>query len=226
MSVCLCPVCAAFMLQWLSRVAAIGTIRLSKPQKFVTPGLKQQSFISCPCFVSFWVSLGALLISHSGTQARGHPQFWVYVREERVLEGLVWTIKCLAQKWHLLFLLKMYRPHPTEGVQLGHRPGRWRTGDVWWVSCPDHKCDGKSMIRVSWRGVPGTFHFFFEKSYWSIVDLQFLLYSKVTQFYIYIFSFIFFSIMVCQSQDIEYSSLCYTVGPCCLSILYTIVCLC
>ena len=24
-------------------------------------------------------------------------------------------------------------------------------------------------------------------------------------------------------QDIEYSSLCYTVGPCCLSILYVIV---
>ena len=28
------------------------------------------------------------------------------------------------------------------------------------------------------------------------------------------------------SQDIEHSSLCYTVGPCCLSILYTIVCIC
>ena len=27
------------------------------------------------------------------------------------------------------------------------------------------------------------------------------------------------------SQDIEYSSLCYTVGPCCLSILYIIVCI-
>ena len=27
-------------------------------------------------------------------------------------------------------------------------------------------------------------------------------------------------------QDIEYSSLCYTVGPCCLSVLYTVVCIC
>ena len=27
-------------------------------------------------------------------------------------------------------------------------------------------------------------------------------------------------------QDTEYSSLCYTVGPCCLSILYIIVCIC
>ena len=26
-------------------------------------------------------------------------------------------------------------------------------------------------------------------------------------------------------QDIEYSSLCYTVGPCCLSILYTVTCI-
>ena len=26
-------------------------------------------------------------------------------------------------------------------------------------------------------------------------------------------------------QDIEYSSLCYTVGPCCLSILYIVVCI-
>ena len=28
------------------------------------------------------------------------------------------------------------------------------------------------------------------------------------------------------SQDIESSSLCYTVGPCCLSILYILVCIC
>ena len=27
-------------------------------------------------------------------------------------------------------------------------------------------------------------------------------------------------------QDIEYSSLCYTVGPCCLSTLYRVVCTC
>ena len=28
------------------------------------------------------------------------------------------------------------------------------------------------------------------------------------------------------SQDIKYSSLCHTVGPYCLSILYVIVCIC
>ena len=27
-------------------------------------------------------------------------------------------------------------------------------------------------------------------------------------------------------QDIEYSCLCYIVGPCCLSILYMVVCIC
>ena len=27
-------------------------------------------------------------------------------------------------------------------------------------------------------------------------------------------------------QDIEYSSLCYTVGPCCLSVLYIVVGIC
>ena len=27
-------------------------------------------------------------------------------------------------------------------------------------------------------------------------------------------------------QDTEYSSLCYTVGPCCLFILYIVVCMC
>ena len=39
------------------------------------------------------------------------------------------------------------------------------------------------------------------------------------------FFFILFSIHG-LSQDIEYSSLCYTVGPCCLSILYIPVCIC
>ena len=39
--------------------------------------------------------------------------------------------------------------------------------------------------------------------------------------YIYFFSFIFFSTMILQ--DLEYSSLCYAIGPCCLFTLYIIV---
>ena len=53
---------------------------------------------------------------------------------------------------------------------------------------------------------------------------QFLSYSKVIQLhiYIYIYIYILFHILFNYGllQDIEYSSLCYTVGPCCLSILY------
>ena len=42
--------------------------------------------------------------------------------------------------------------------------------------------------------------------------------------HIYTFYFIFFSISL--SQDIEHNSLCYTVGPCYLSILCIIICIC
>ena len=40
--------------------------------------------------------------------------------------------------------------------------------------------------------------------------------------YIYSFSYSFPLLL----QEIEYSSLCYTVGPCCLSILYIVGCIC
>ena len=54
----------------------------------------------------------------------------------------------------------------------------------------------------------------------------FQVYSKVIQLYIYIY--IYFQILFHYRllQDIEYSSLCYTVGPCCLPILYILVCTC
>ena len=44
----------------------------------------------------------------------------------------------------------------------------------------------------------------------------------------YIHIYILFQIIFHYSllQDIEHSSLCCTVGPCCLSILYTIACIC
>ena len=56
---------------------------------------------------------------------------------------------------------------------------------------------------------------------------QSLLYSKVTWFYTYICSF-FFNIVFHydSSQDINCSSLCNTVGSCCLSILNVIVYIC
>ena len=57
-----------------------------------------------------------------------------------------------------------------------------------------------------------------------IYTVSFLLYNKVTQLYIYILFHVLFHHGL--SQAIEYSSLCYTVGSYCLSILYTIICIC
>ena len=48
---------------------------------------------------------------------------------------------------------------------------------------------------------------------------------KVSMKLVYTMFFIFF-FHYGLSQDIEYSSLCCTVGPCRLSILYIIVCIC
>ena len=57
---------------------------------------------------------------------------------------------------------------------------------------------------------------------------SFLVHSKVIQLYTRTYTYIcifLFQILFHYSllQDIEYGSLCYTVGPCCLSILYTVV---
>ena len=53
-------------------------------------------------------------------------------------------------------------------------------------------------------------------------------YGKVIHFYTHIYIYILFRILSHYglSQDIEHSSLCYTVGLCCLSILHIIVCIC
>ena len=81
--------------------------------------------------------------------------------------------------------------------------------------------------------------------YWSIVDLQCCVHfwyiakwfhytslslslSIYIYIYIYIHTHIYFQILFHYglSQDIEYSSLCCTVGPCCLSLLCEVVCIC
>ena len=51
---------------------------------------------------------------------------------------------------------------------------------------------------------------------------MFQVYCKVIQLYI-LFQILFYHRLL---QDIEYSPLCYTVGPFCLPILYTLVCIC
>ena len=60
--------------------------------------------------------------------------------------------------------------------------------------------------------------------YWSRVDLPCCASFRCTAkwfSYIYTFQILFHYTLL---QDIEYSSLCNTVGPCCLSILYIVVC--
>ena len=63
---------------------------------------------------------------------------------------------------------------------------------------------------------------------WNVVSLQCCLSFRYTAkwfSYTYIYSFSD-SFNYRLLQDIEYSSLCDTVGPCCLSILYLVVCIC
>ena len=79
-------------------------------------------------------------------------------------------------------------------------------------------------------------HFFKLKHSWFTMLCYFQVYSKVIQLYIYmciyvymhVYIYILFQIVFHNRllQDIEYSSLCYTVGLCCLSILYIVVCIC
>ena len=52
---------------------------------------------------------------------------------------------------------------------------------------------------------------------------SFLVYSEVIQLYIYMPT-LFYILFHCRlPRDVAYSSLCYIVGSCCLSVLYIVV---
>ena len=79
---------------------------------------------------------------------------------------------------------------------------------------------------------------FFHKSKINRVDLQccasfrytakLFIYIFIFHLYVYIYIYSFFYILFHYSllQDIEYSSLCYTVGSCCLPVLYIVMYIC
>ena len=63
----------------------------------------------------------------------------------------------------------------------------------------------------------------------EVVDLQCCInLCCIAKWFSYTYIYIFFHILFHYnlSQDIEDSSLCYRVGPCCLCTLYMIVCIC
>ena len=86
------------------------------------------------------------------------------------------------------------------------------------------------LFKFKWtkirNAVPRCRHYL--KFYWSTVDLQrYVNFCHTAKWFSYthICSFSY-SFPLCLSQDAEYNSLSYIVGPCCLSIAYMTVCIC
>ena len=129
---------------------------------------------------------------------------------------------CLSQ----LTLIDLVIYGSLEAVNI--RGVRWSRAlrPVFLINFPESR-----QVRIWFRIHKRVFFFFF---YWSVVELQscvnycctikWLSYTFVCTFF-----FMFFSIMgrlwAQLPRGIEYNSVCYTVGPCCLSILCTPVCL-
>ena len=64
---------------------------------------------------------------------------------------------------------------------------------------------------------------------WNCSTIVAVNFCCTAKWFSYTYIYILFHILSSQdglSQDIEYSSLCYTAGPCCLSILYIVICIC
>ena len=96
------------------------------------------------------------------------------------------------------------------------------------------------LLWMAWQIVFYYFNFqlffskfpFFKKTFflldcsWFTVLCWFPRYSRVIQLYMYMCLFFFRFFPYRSSQNIKQNFLCYTVGPCWLSILYIVVCIC
>ena len=97
------------------------------------------------------------------------------------------------------------------------------------LQMPCSKCHKRVFYSLLVARIDIAFLFYLFIFYWSIADLQCCVnfYHTAGWFshmYIYILFYILFHYG--SSQDTGYSSLCYTVGPCCPFIPYIIVCIC
>ena len=94
------------------------------------------------------------------------------------------------------------------------------------VPSPQFCCEPSTALKI--QSLKKETYLFLNLFYWSIFDLQCCVNFYCTaKWFSYTHIYILFHILFYYSlsQDIEYSSLCWTVGHCCLSILYIIVCI-
>ena len=104
-----------------------------------------------------------------------------------------------------------------------------------WLPDPEQPRHG---VHLKWPKCH-SFFFFFKSSFYFILEYTWFImcslqvYSKVIQLCIYMHLFFFYASILFQmlfpfrlSQNTVHSSLCYTGGPCWLSILYIVVSIC
>ena len=102
----------------------------------------------------------------------------------------------------------------------------WILNFVYFIGIEGEKIGFFFPLKFLYNCINPLLHFFhlFHVYSWFTVLCQFLLYSIVTQPYIYTYFFLILSSIMVYSET-GYSSLCYTEGPHCLSILNEIVCI-
>ena len=113
-------------------------------------------------------------------------------------------------------VIKKLPANPRDAGDAGLCPGSGRPPGVQNSSLLQFPCLGNSIDREAWgaiiHGVAKSQTWLNTHTHsWFTMLCQFLLYSKLTQLYTYIHSFLHY-FHYGLSQDIEYSSLCHTVG--------------